>query len=52
MIFRENAADTGGAIAFTRAALLQMKDVQFLENKGRYDGAVYLALDGDAHPEV
>lgn len=52
VIFRENAADNGGAIAFLRASLLQMDEVQFIENKARDGGAVYLTLDGDAYPEV
>ena len=52
VIFRENTADNGGAIAFVRASLLQMDDVQFLENRARGGGAVYLRLDGAAHPEV
>ena len=50
--FRQNIADNGGAIAFVRASLLQLDDVNFVENEGFNGGAMFLELDGDAHPQI
>lgn len=52
VVFEQNIADNGGAIAFVRASLLQMDDVQFFANSGKDGGAVFLELDGDPHPQV
>ena len=52
VVFEQNAADNGGAIAFVRASLLQMDDVHFVQNKGGDGGAIFLELDGDPHPQV
>ena len=50
--FEQNVASNGGAIAFVRASLLQLDDVQFVANNGRNGGAMFLELDGDPHPQV
>ena len=52
VVFEQNIADNGGAIAFIRASLLQLDDVQFIANNGKDGGAMYLELDGDPHPQV
>ena len=50
--FEQNVAGNGGAIAFVRASLLQLDDVQFVANNGTNGGAMFLELDGDPHPQV
>ena len=50
--FEQNVAGNGGAVAFVRASLLQLDDVQFVANNGKNGGAVFLELDGDPHPQV
>ena len=50
--FEQNVAGNGGAIAFVRASLLQLDDIQFVANNGTNGGAMFLELDGDPHPQV
>ena len=50
--FEQNIAGNGGAIAFVRALLFQLDDVQFVANNGTNGGAMFLELDGDPHPQV
>ena len=52
VIFHQNIAYNGGAVAFVRASLLQLDDVHFVANKGIDGGAMFLQLDGDPHPQV
>ena len=52
LVFKENVADNGGAIAFVRASFLQLDDVHFVQNKATSGGAMLLELDGDPHPQV
>ena len=52
VLFKQNVADNGGALAFVRASLLQLQNVQFVANKGTDGGAMFLELDGDPHPQV
>lgn len=52
VLFERNIADNGGAIAFVRAWLVQLDDVQFVRNKGLNGGAMFIELDGDPHPQI
>ena len=52
VVFKQNEAHNGGALAFVRASLLKLGNVQFVGNKGTDGGAMFLELDGDPHPQV